>query len=556
MSGATVEHVDVVIVGAGLSGIGAGCHLQRRCPDKTFAILEARGESGGTWDLFRYPGVRSDSDMFTLAYDFRPWTGTKAIGDGPSILRYIRETARDRGIEPMIRYHRRAVKASWSSAEARWTVEVECVDTGATEEVTCGFLFANTGYYRYDAGYTPDFAGRENFTGRIVHPQEWPGDLDCSGQRVVVIGSGATAVTLVPALARTARHVTMLQRSPSYVASVPESDPLDELVRGNLPPAVARRLVRWKNMVIGWLIFQLSRNTPKLMKGWLLRGVAGQLPDGYDVGTHFTPDYQPWDQRLCLAPDGDLFVAISEGRASVVTDRIDSFCEKGILLGSGAVLEADVIVTATGLSLLMLGGMAVSVDGRPVDVAEAVTHKSVLLCGVPNLAFTFGYTNASWTLKSDLVARYVCRLLAHMDAGGYDTCTAVGPDPSMPTAPYLDLSSGYVRRSAATFTRQGTKAPWRVRHNYPLDVLMFRYGRLDDEVAFSRSRPVGEPRLVVKIGDGRDPIPQDVRARQDEGEECRTGRGVSLAFGRRRREHARDSGEPTGGGAHGGGSRW
>ncbi len=502
MSGRAVEHVDVLIVGAGLSGVGAACHLQRECPDKTFVILEARGESGGTWDLFRYPGVRSDSDMFTLAYGFRPWTGTRAIVDGPSILRYIRETARDRGIDRSIRYHHRVVKASWSSVDARWTVEVERADTGGTEEITCGFLFANTGYYRYDAGYTPPFEGTERFRGRIVHPQEWPEDLDWTDKRVVVVGSGATAVTLVPALAREARQVTMLQRSPSYIASLPERDPMDDALRRVLPSAVAGRLVRWKNMVFTWLIFQLSRHAPKLMKSWLVGGVVRQLPEGYDVDTHFTPHYQPWDQRLCFAPDGDLFAAISEGRATVVTDRIDAFTETGLVLESGAVLDADVIITATGLTLLMLGGMAVEVDGQTIDLSETVTHKSVLLCGVPNLAFTFGYTNASWTLKSDLAARYVCRLLNHMDAGGFSACTPVAPDPLMATAPYLDLSSGYVRRSEAAFARQGTRRPWRVRHNYPLDVLMFRYGRLDEELVFSRSRPAGDPLLTAEMTAG------------------------------------------------------
>ena len=479
------EYVDVLIIGAGLSGVGAACHLQSECPDKTFALLEARPESGGTWDLFRYPGVRSDSDMFTLAYEFKPWPGTASIGDGPSILRYIRDTAHDRGIDEKIRYHSRAVRASWSSAAARWTVEVERSDTGTTEYLTCAFLFGNTGYYRYDAGYTPHFEGSESFTGRIVHPQQWPADLDCTGRRVVVIGSGATAVTLVPALAEQAGHVTMLQRSPSYIAALPAVNPLDELARRRLSPTRAGAVIRWKNMVMGWLMFQLSRHTPTFMKGLLLKGVTGQLPEGYDVGTHFTPHYQPWDQRLCLAPDGDLFTAISNGRASVVTDRIASFTPTGIRLESGAVLEADIIVTATGLVMQMLGGMAIEVDGRAIDLGQAVTYKSVMVCGVPNLAFIFGYTNASWTLKSDLADRYVCRLLNYMDAHRYSTCTPVEPDPQMPTASYLNLSAGYIQRSEGAFPKQGTAAPWRVRHNYPLDVLMFRYGRVDDGVAFS-----------------------------------------------------------------------
>jgi monooxygenase len=484
-----IEHVDVLIIGAGLSGVGAACHLQTECPNKTFTILEARGESGGTWDLFRYPGVRSDSDMFTLAYSFRPWKGTRAIVDGSSILRYIRETATDRGIDRTIRYHRRAVKATWSSSEARWTVEVERTDTGTTEHLTCSFLFGNTGYYRYDVGYAPHFEASETFRGQIVHPQAWPEDLDYTDKRIVVIGSGATAVTLVPALARRARHVTMLQRSPSYIASLPDRDPIDDLARRTLPPAASGAVIRWKNVLFGWLLFQLSRHAPRFMRGLLRTGVERQLPEGYDVDTHFTPTYEPWDQRLCLAPDGDVFKAISDGSASVVTGRIASITETGVRLESGQVLEADVIVTATGLNLLVLGGMTIEVDGRPIDLSEVVTHKSVLLCGVPNLAFTFGYTNASWTLKSDLAARYVCRLLNHMDRRGLPICTPIEPDPTMATRPYLDLTSGYIRRSPGAFPKQGTKAPWRVRHNYPVDFVVFRYGRLDNAVAFSRPAP-------------------------------------------------------------------
>jgi monooxygenase len=488
MTGPTPEHVDVAIVGAGLSGVGAACRLQIECPGKSFALFEARAESGGTWDLFRYPGVRSDSDIFTLAYSFRPWKGSKAIADGPSILGYIRETARDRGIEEKIRYHRRVRAASWSSTEGRWTLEVEDTESGNTDTVTCNFVFGNTGYYRYDAGYTPVFEGSETFKGRIVHPQHWPEDLDCTGKRIVVIGSGATAVTLVPALAPVAAHVTMLQRSPSYIASFPDRDPMDEALRRRLPPRWAGFVVRWRNVAIAWTIFQLSRHAPTFMRGVLQRGVVSQLPEGFDVATHFTPAYEPWDQRLCLAPGGDIFGAISEGRASVVTDTIARFTPDGLELASGARLEADVIVTATGLNLLMLGGMSIEVDGRPRDLAETVSYKSVMLCGVPNLAFTFGYTNSSWTLKSDLAAHYVCRLLNAMDRDGSTVATPIGPAPGLPTAPYLDLTSGYVRRGEVAFPRQGTKAPWRVRHNYLLDALIFRLGPVDDQMVFSRPR--------------------------------------------------------------------
>jgi monooxygenase len=499
MSRPGYEHVDVLIVGAGLSGVGAACHLQAECPAKTFAILEARAVSGGTWDLFRYPGVRSDSDMFTLAYAFRPWKGTQAIVDGPSILSYIRDTARERGVEEKIRYQRRVVAATWSSSDACWTVEVERGDTGTTEHLTCGFLFGNTGYYRYDAGYTPPFEGTEKFTGRLVHPQAWPEDLDCTDMRVVVIGSGATAVTLIPALARDAAHVTMVQRSPSYIASIPNRDPVDDLLRRRLPPKVAGHLVRWKNVVFTWLIFQLSRHAPEVMKKWLLGGVERQLPEGYDVGTHFTPLYQPWDQRLCFAPEGDLFTAISEGRASVVTDRIVSFTASGLQLESGDVLEADVIITATGITMQMLGGMTIAVDGRAIEVSEAVAYKSLMVCGVPNLAFTFGYTNASWTLKSDLAAEYVCRLLNYMDRRGLQWCLPVEPDPSLPRQSYLDLSSGYVQRATAAFPKQSSKEPWRVRHNYPLDILMFRYGNVTGGMEFSTSAAQREPTPQVAV---------------------------------------------------------
>jgi monooxygenase len=488
------EHLDVLIIGAGLSGIGAACHLQAQCPDRTFAVLEARAVSGGTWDLFRYPGVRSDSDMFTLSYRFRPWLGAKAIADGPSILRYLRDTAREHRVEERIRYHHRVRHASWSSREARWTVEIERTDLpghpdgSATEWLTCNFLFGNTGYYRYDEGYAPQFEGTEDYTGRIVHPQFWPEDLDHAGRRVVVIGSGATAVTLVPALARDAAQVTMLQRSPSYVISLGERDPLADLLRRRLPGKLAYRLVRWKNVLLTMLSYQLSRRAPELMKGLLRKGVERQLPAGYDVGTHFTPRYQPWDQRLCVIPDGDLFASIRDGRVAVVTDGIDRFTEKGLRLTSGAELEADVIVTATGLNLLMFGGVTLDLDGVPVDLTQHVGYKGIMFSGLPNLALTVGYTNASWTLKAELAADWVCRLLNHMAEHGYRQATPRGPDPALPTRPYIDLTSGYVLRSVAAMPRQGITAPWRLHQNYPRDVLLLRYGALvDKELEFSDS---------------------------------------------------------------------
>jgi monooxygenase len=499
-AGMNSDHVDVLIVGAGLSGIGAGCHLKTDCPGKSFAILESRAESGGTWSLFRYPGIRSDSDMFTLGYRFKPWREAKAIADGPSILRYIRETAREHGVEQKIRYNHRVVAASWSSQEARWTVDVERTDTGETTQMTCGFLFGCTGYYRYDEGYTPDFKGTERFGGRIVHPQQWPEDLDYTGKRVVVIGSGATAVTLVPAMAERAAHVTMLQRSPSYVVTLPGHDPIADVVRRVLPPKAAYPIVRWKNVLLATLFFQLSRRRPELMKRILRRGVERQLPAGYDIDTHFAPSYKPWDQRICLVPDADLFKAIRSGDATIVTDRIETFTETGLKLASGTELEADVIVTATGLNLQLLGGMAITVDGREIDMSETVGYKGMMFSGLPNMAVTLGYTNASWTLKGDLCAEYVCRLLNHMDAHGYRTVTPRGPDPAAPREPFLDLQSGYVLRSIDALPKQGDRTPWRLHQNYPRDILMLRRGPLeDDAIEFARASsgvPSVEPAIA------------------------------------------------------------
>ncbi len=485
--GVQLDHVDVLIVGAGLSGIGAACHLRRRSPDKTFAILEARGSIGGTWDLFRYPGVRSDSDMFTLSYSFRPWTGVKAIADGDSICRYIRETAREHGVEEHIRFHHRVVRAQWSSDDARWTIEARRTDTGESVVLTCGFLLVCSGYYRYDEGYTPQFPGTERFTGQIVHPQQWPDDVDYAGRRVVVIGSGATAVTLVPALADEAAHVTMLQRSPSYMLSLPSKDVVADLLRRRLPPKVAYPVIRWKNALLATLTFQLSRRAPGVIKALLRKGAAVQLPKGYDVDIHFTPRYNPWAQRLCLVPDGDLFKAISSGRASLVTDHIETFTEHGIRLVSGTELEADIVVTATGLNLLAIGGMTLNVDGRDIDVSRTVAYKGMMLSGVPNFALTLGYTHASWTLKGDLVSEYICRLLNHMNQRGYQVCTPVAPDAPQ-REPLIDLQAGYVLRSVAVLPKQGPVAPWRLYQNYPRDVLLMRHGALEDEgVQFTRA---------------------------------------------------------------------
>jgi monooxygenase len=488
------EHLDVLVVGAGLSGIGAGHHLQARCPGKTYAILEAREAIGGTWDLFRYPGIRSDSDMYTLGYSFRPWEEAKAIADGPAILDYVRQTARDEGIDRKIRFNHRVVGAEWSTADARWTVEAERSDTGETVHFSCGFLFMCTGYYRYDAGYAPEFAGTERFAGRIVHPQHWPDDVDYAGKRVVVIGSGATAVTLVPAMADQARHVTMLQRSPSYIVSLPGRDPVADLLRDRLPAKLAYSLLRWKNVTMTTLFYQLSRRAPRLVKALIRKGVESRLPSGHDVDPHFTPRYEPWDQRVCLVPDGDLFESLHAGRASIVTDQVDTFTENGLRLASGAELDADLIVTATGLNMLALGGTRITVDGREIKLSETLGYKGMMLSDVPNMAVVIGYTNASWTLKCDLTCEYICRLLNHMEEHGYRQCTPRNRDPSLPTLPFVDLKSGYVLRSLDQFPKQGLTAPWRLYQNYVRDIFMLRYGPLEDEAMELRSpEPAGAP---------------------------------------------------------------
>ena len=481
------EHVDVLIVGAGLSGVGTACHLQAHCPGKTYAILEARDAIGGTWDLFRYPGIRSDSDMFTLGYNFRPWPDGKAIADGPAIRSYVRETAGDHGVDEKIRFHHKVVRAAWSTDEARWSVTAERTDTGETVELTCGFLFGATGYYRYDKGYLPHFEGTERFRGEIVHPQHWPEDLDYAGKRVVVIGSGATAVTLVPAMADDAEHVTMLQRSPSYVVTLPATDPIAEVLTRRLPAKVAYSIVRWKNVLLTMLSFNLSRRYPHAMRRVIRRGVQRHLPEGYDVDTHFNPRYNPWQQRMCLVPDSDLFEVLSSGDASIVTDHIETFTESGLKLTSGAELEADVIVTATGLNVLMFGGIELAVDGEEVSFAGTVGYKGMMLCGVPNMAVALGYTNASWTLKCDLVAEYVCRLLNHMDAHGYAIATPKAPDPSVPVEPFIDFNSGYVVRAIADLPKQAATRPWRLHQNWFRDIRLLRRGPVDDEMEFARA---------------------------------------------------------------------
>ncbi|MEU7754211.1 NAD(P)/FAD-dependent oxidoreductase [Micromonospora sp. NPDC049101] len=481
------DHVDVLIVGAGLSGIGAACHLRRDCPDKTYAVLEARDAIGGTWDLFRYPGIRSDSDMFTLGYSFKPWTAPKAIADGATIREYVRETAREYDVPRHIRFRHRVLRADWDSGTARWTVHAQRTDTAETVMLTCSFLFACTGYYRYDEGYTPALPGVDAYAGRLVHPQHWPDDLDHTGRRVVVIGSGATAVTLVPALAQRAAHVTMLQRSPTYILALASRDRLADALRRRLPATAAYPVLRWKNVLLSTVTFQLSRRAPGLVKRVLRRAARRRLPAGYDVDRHFTPRYDPWDQRLCVAPDGDLFTAVRDGHASVVTDTIDTFTAHGVRLTSGAQVPADIVVTATGLNLLALGGLRLRVDGTDVDLANTVAYKGMMVSGVPNFALTVGYTNASWTLKADLVAGYVCRLLRHLDRTGQQVVTPLPPADDE-RAPLIDLRSSYVLRSVDALPRQGVRAPWRLHQNYARDVLLMRHGRLTDEgVRFSRA---------------------------------------------------------------------
>jgi monooxygenase len=482
-----MEHFDVLIIGAGLSGIGAGAHLKMNCPGKSFAILEGREAMGGTWDLFRYPGVRSDSDMYTLGYRFRPWSDPQAIADGPAILEYIRQTACEFGLDEKIRYHHRVRHASWSSDEAIWTVEAEVGKEKTIARFTCGFLYFCTGYYDYESGYTPEWAGMERFRGRIVHPQKWTEDIDYAGKRVVVIGSGATAVTLVPAMAQQAAHVTMLQRSPTYVVSRPSQDKIANWLRAWLPARNAYAITRWKNVLLGMFFYNLARKRPSIMKRLIARGVKREL--GEESLKDFTPSYDPWDQRLCLVPNSDLFQAIREGKASIVTDHIETFTETGLQLKSGEHLDADIIVTATGLVLKLMAGLDLTVDGAPVDLSKTIAYRGMMYSDVPNAASAFGYTNASWTLKCDLTAEYVCRLLNYMDSHGYDQCTPRLNDPSVTPEPVIDFTSGYVQRALHTLPRQGSKMPWRLHQNYVKDISMMRYGRVDDGTMEFKTAP-------------------------------------------------------------------
>jgi cation diffusion facilitator CzcD-associated flavoprotein CzcO len=476
------NHFDVLIVGGGLSGIGAACSLRQHCPKKSYVILEGRACIGGTWDLFRYPGIRSDSDMFTLGYSFRPWVEGKAIADGHSILKYINDTAKDYGVDKHIRFHHLVKRASWSSKQALWDIEAECGPDKEIIRFTCNFLFLCSGYYSYVEGYTPVFPGTERFRGPVIHPQKWPETLAYAGKRVVVIGSGATAVTLVPAMAKSAAQVTMLQRSPTYVVARPEQDALANFLRRYLPASVAYGLVRWRNILFGIYFFRLCKRSPERVKNWILKQVQAALGADYDVSKHFTPHYNPWDQRMCLVPDGDLFESIKAGKSNVVTDEIDTFTERGIKLRSGTELEADIIVTATGLKLVALGDIQLKVDGRTIDPSKTMNYRGTMYAGIPNLASVFGYTNASWTLKSELTCNYICRVLNRMSREGYQVCVPQNDDPSVQPEPWLNLSSGYIQRVADKLPKQGSKVPWKLHQNYVKDIISLRYGSLDDGV--------------------------------------------------------------------------
>ncbi|BDB41521.1 MULTISPECIES: flavin-containing monooxygenase [Mycobacterium] len=492
-----VEHVDVLIVGAGISGIGAAYYLQREHPGRSYAILEARGATGGTWDLFRYPGIRSDSDLHTFGYEFKPWRDEDAIATADKILTYLRETASENGIDAKVRFHHKVHGAAWSSSQARWVVDIERTDIGARTQISANWLFCAGGYYRYDEGYTPHFEGRERFTGQIVHPQHWPEDLDYTGKKVVIIGSGATAVTLLPAMAGRAAHVTMLQRSPTYIMPVPSKDAFANTAQKLLGAKRGYALARRKNIAQQRAVYQFCQKYPALAKRIIRNVNAKRLPKDYPVDEHFSPTYNPWDQRLCAVPDSDLFKAIRNGSASVVTDRIATFTETGILLESGRELDADIIITATGLNLQAFGGMSLSVDGEAVRLPDRVAYKGMMLSGVPNFAYAIGYTNSSWTLKVGLLCEHFCRLLSHMDAHGYDTACPVFDDPGMETRPLLDFSAGYVQRAVDQLPRQGAGRPWLTSMSYHADVKLLRNDAVvDPALRLTNSASVRDAELV------------------------------------------------------------
>ena len=474
------QHYDVLIIGAGVSGIGMACHLKRECPGKRFAILERRQSLGGTWDLFRYPGIRSDSDMFTFGYNFRPWTGGKVLADGASIKQYVADTARENDVERNIRYGVAGKTADWSSEEKCWKLTAENEKTGEAETYTASFLVGCTGYYNYDQGYKPDFPGEKDFKGQVVHPQHWPENLDYTGKKVVVIGSGATAITLVPTMAEKAAHVTMLQRSPTYLMPLPSTDKVTLALQKVLPEKAAYRLTRARNISISRLLYERSRKSPKAMRRLFLSVIKRQLKGKADM-RHFTPDYNPWDQRLCVVKDGDLFDAIKAGTASIKTDHIERFTDTGIRLRSGEELEADIIIPATGLDIQMLGGIQPTVDGQGVVLKEKVIYKNVMVEGMPNAAMIFGYTNISWTLKADIASEYLCRLINHMDRKGYQVVVPRDTENSLGNDTILgSLDAGYIKRAEDRLPRQGTHGPWKASQNYLKDVKILRFEPIED----------------------------------------------------------------------------
>jgi len=484
------KQVNVLIIGAGISGIGAAYHLQKHCPNKSYTVIEARGSLGGTWDLFRYPGIRSDSDMFTFGFNFKPWRSPKAISPGADIRTYIAEAASENAINKHILFEHKVISANWDSTSAKWHTEVQNLQTGKCCQYISGFFFSGAGYYNYNEGYTPDFKGVDNFEGDIIHPQHWPQNFDYAGKNIIVIGSGATAVTLVPALAATAKHVTMLQRSPSYIASRPEQDVFANVMRRYLPPNLAYSLIRWIKILQGMFMYSLSRRRPEKVKKVIRQGVIDELGEDYPVDVHFKPNYQPWDQRACLVPDGDLFNAIKNGFASVVTAHIDKFTKTGLTLKSGKVLSADIIVTATGLKLDILGSYQLSIDHKPFKVADSYCYKGMMLSGLPNFAFSMGYTNASWTLKSDLVGQYVCRLINHMDKHQHQYCQPVLPVSGIEAVPFIEFTSGYIARALDKMPKQGREKPWRLNQNYILDRISLSYSSVvDNIIIFSSNKP-------------------------------------------------------------------
>lgn len=491
-------HYDVLIVGAGLSGIGAAVHLLKRSPGRTYQILEMRDAMGGTWDLFKYPGIRSDSDMHTLGFNFKPWKAQKAIADGPAIRDYIHETADEHGINPNIRYGYKVVSAAWDSAAAQWTVEVKVKGKKQKQKLTCNWLHMCAGYYKYDKGYTPEFEGRDEFKGDVIHPQHWPEDYDYSGKKVVVIGSGATAMTLVPAMTDKAEHVTMLQRSPTYVVSRPAEDKFANGLRKVLPGMMAYGITRWRNVLFQLFFYNRTRTKPDKVKEKLLEMTREQL-DAETVEKHFTPTYNPWDQRLCLVPDGDLFTALNDKKASVVTDHIDRFTETGIKLKSGDEIDADLIVTATGLDLQFIGGAELTVDGEQQNVHDLLNYRGAMVSNIPNMTAVFGYTNASWTLRADLTSEYLCKVLNHLERENFVEARPVA-DGVEPASDFLDFSSGYVQRAMERFPQQGKEAPWLITQNYARDIFLMRHGKLDDGALIFR-------RAHETVADAALPVP-------------------------------------------------